>query len=288
MRNLPRRAPLALALVLMLGACGDRSSLAKADDSATTAGPADPVATTVPPVTGTAYERAVRSLIEGSEPGLQFESDATGSNGNTQHASGVTKGRLYSFTVQSRPEGDAAFDGTWMSLNGFFQKESANGFAKTYIAPAAVTLVLDALPMLPTTEAALASERKPIENVDGVDCRPFAVNLPKQATAADRYAELRGCVDETRARIVRLAGSTFSGEQFSVVFAEPGEPVQMPQAAVFDWSSEFPLAKPGEEVPVKQFENCPDLIKMTPQGCEGYISAAPKTADEPDPAHKSD
>lgn len=282
MRNLTRRAPLALALLLVLGACGDRSNLTKAD------GTVEPTATAGPPATGTPYERAVRSLVEGSESGLHFESDATGSNGNTQHASGVTKGRLYSFTVQSRPEADAAYDGSWMSLNGFFQKESADGFAKTYIAPSSLTLVLDALPMLPTAQEALASDLAPVENVNGVDCQPYAVNLPKQATAADRYAELRVCVDQARAQVVRLAGSTFSGERFSVVFSEPQDPVQMPQAAVFDWSSEFPLAKPGEEVPVKQFENCPDLIKMLPEGCEGYISAAPKAADQADKTNHPD
>lgn len=284
MHNLPCRAALAIALALALSACSDRPTVAEPDAKAADVGTTAPAE----PVTGTAYERAVRSLIEGAEPGVHFESEATGVNGNTQHASGVAKGRLYSFTVQSRPEADAAYDGTWMSLNGFFQKESGNGFAKTYIAPAALTLVLDALPMLPSAESALGDERAPAENVAGVACQPYAVTLPKQATAADRYSQLDVCVDEANARVVRLAGSTFAGEQFSVIFSEQGEAVELPKAAVFDWSSEFPLAKPGDEVPVKQFENCPDFVKILPEGCEGYISAVPKEADEADKADKSE
>lgn len=285
MRNLPGRTPLAFALVVALAACSNGPGGAKGE---TRPKSAESAPTAEPGTSGTAYERAVRSLIAGSESGLHFASEWTGKAGDTQLASGVARGRLYSFSVRSKPAANPTIDGNWMSLNGFFQKEADGGYARTYSAPAVMTRVLDALPLLPTAQPALSGEPLPAESVAGVDCQPYPIGLATQPNPTTGYAELGVCVDEVNARIVRLSGSTFAGERFAVTFSEQDEPVQMPQAQVFDWSKEFPITEPGSEVPVKQFENCPDLIKMTPQGCEGYISAAPKAADKADPADKPD
>lgn len=276
MRNLPGRTALAFAMAVALAACSNGPGGAKGE---TRPKSAESAPTAEPSESGTAYERAVRSLIAGSETGLHFASELTGKAGDTQLASGVARGRLYSFSVSSKPRANPTIDGNWMSLNGFFQKEADGGYVRTDSAPAAMTRVLDALPLLPTAQSALSGEPLPAESVAGAACQPYAIGLPTQPSPASGYTELGVCVDEVNARIVRLSGSTFAGERFAVTFGQPGEPVQMPQAQVFDWSKEFPITEPGSEVPVKQFENCPDLIKMTPQGCEGYISAAPDKSD---------
>lgn len=285
MRNPACRTPLAFALALALAACSNGPGGAKSE---TRPASVDSAPTAAPSESGTAYERAVRSLIAGSETGLHFASEWTGKAGDTQSASGIAKGRLYSFSVLSKPTANPTIDGNWMSLNGFFQKETDGVYARTYSAPAAMTRVLDALPLLPTEQSALSGEPLPAESVAGVDCQPYAIGLATQPNPTTGYAELGVCVDELNARIVRLSGSTLAGERFAVTFSEQGDQVQMPQAQVFDWSKEFPVAEPGSEVPVKQFENCPDLIKMTPQGCEGYISAVPKADDQADQPDKSD
>lgn len=245
------RLLLTLALAAVLGACGDdQPATPAAADTAATPAAAGTIATTpaaparpVPkalPAAVTPYETALKSLNGGSS--VHFEGELTMAGGGVQYASGVGRDQDFAFSVRSLPKPDDRVDGTWLLDNGRYLRQSTTGYDVSITPPDVVTRMLDALNLLPRTEAELASDAG-ADSINGVECQSRAAVLSHSPALLSQYKALSACVDTTNARILKVAAQWQTGDALTASFSAHGEPVEMPQSQTTDWSQQFPRRK---------------------------------------------
>jgi hypothetical protein len=245
MHSLPLRALLCASLILMLGACSDEpeSATSSSDPTASTAAStteAAPVASKpTPPPPKTPYEIALKALTSGSS--MHFDSEVSVASGSVQYASGVGRGGHYAFSVRTLPQPDSNLDGNWYMQNGKYLKESTTGYDSSVATPGALALMVETLSALPRKESALSTEAAPPDNVAGHICQPRKVSMGESPRLLGRYLDLGVCVDEANGRLLKLSVQTQIGERLTATFTGHGEPVQLPDVKVSDWSQEFPL-----------------------------------------------
>jgi hypothetical protein len=240
MSNPLPRLMLPLALCAALAACSDEpESIPAGPDAAAPVADAETRrAPAPPPKVSTPYERAVRTLTSGGS--YAFESEVTLADGGSEYATGVAAGQGFSFGVRTLPKPNADHDGNWVRQSGRWFRESAAGYDLSPLVPGSVEQLTELLATLPQAEDMLRSDKPAAEIVPGGSCQPRSVDLSRSPQLMTRFSLLGVCVDEEKARLIRLEAKLQTGEQLRASFTRHDEPVQLPKVQVTDWSQEFP------------------------------------------------
>ena len=125
--------------------------------------------------------------------------------------------------------------------SGRYLKETGTTFDAGALTPPAVANMFAAIAAIPQSDTAFSGDAATTEMVGSAGCSARKVDLSKDARLISVYKSLEVCVDEPQARLIRLKVETQSGERLTATFSGHGEPVQMPQTQVKDWSQEYPL-----------------------------------------------
>lgn len=248
MQRLIISAVLPLALALTLGGCSDEPE-PKADETPTASPSSVATAPTAPAVKAppppptlapatTAYERALRALTSGTS--VHFESEVALSDGSSQYATGFGQNLNYAITVRSLPKADNQLDGGWLLQSGRYLKESAGNYDGSVLNPVSASILFDALVAVPQSESAFTSDAPVAETTATAQCNSRKVDLAKAPHLFTQYRSLGICVDESKAQLIKLSAELQTGERLAATFTAHGQPVQLPQAQVKDWSQEYP------------------------------------------------
>jgi hypothetical protein len=244
MQSTTLRMLLPLALAAALGACSDQpeADASKSDAGETAAAPSaaaeDKPAKALPTATS-AFERALRTLTNGGN--VRFESETTLVDGSSQYATGAGSVANASFILRTLPQGSAQFDGNWLLQGGRYLKETGTTFDAGALTPPAVANMYAAIAAIPQSDSAFTSDAPTTQMVGSAGCTARKVDLSRDARLIAAYKALEICVDEPQARLIRLSAELQSGERLTATFSGHGEPVQIPQTQVKDWSQEYPL-----------------------------------------------